>query len=737
VAEPAYDSEHPRATDLPHATTITSPAVTNMGVVLGTAAYMSPEQAKGQPADKRSDIWAFGCVLYEMLTGRKTFAADDITETLASVLTKEPEWDRLPPDVPAVIRTLLARCLERDRHKRIGDVAAVRFVLAEVASLSAPAPSPVGEGPNRRTVTMMTVATVAIAALAAFAGYRFRPVPPARALTFSILAPDGATFASTSEGGAPTVSPDGRYVAYVADSKAGRLLWVQSVDALDAHPLPGTDDANCPFWSADGSWLGFSARSEIKKISVTSGPPQTLGRAGRSARVCLGASANMSGTVLFSGPLGLASMSVADGEPSVAAERNIAIFDENHQSPEFLPDGRHYLLHVRGGPDLQFQLWVGQLGSNERRLLLKDVTNARYAPAVTSGPGYLVYVRGRRLVAHPFDETSMTLAGAPIILADGVAVGGAGALGDFDVSSTVLAYRRDEPGRKELVSYDRTGKEAASWGDRAGNPRNNVRISPDGKSAAFTRMGDAVLDVWTMDLDGGAATRFTLEGGRSPAWSPDGTHIAYLRDDTVYRKPFASGGPEVALWSGPGTLAVNDWSGDGKRLMLTRWDTSKPGTTGRGLWLLPNPLDDAASHEPTLLEAPALHGQFGPRIGAPRWVAYDAGQLFIRSMPDRPLAKWQVAEQGNASRWRADGREIFFSGGGSMMSAEIDPDGRPRTGTLRPLFPLNPGFGAAMAQYAPGWDVTPDGQRFLTTMPTPDTAAPAITIVMNWQSSLK
>jgi hypothetical protein len=332
----------------------------------------------------------------------------------------------------------------------------------------------------------------------------------------------------------------------------------------------------------------------------------------------------------------------------------------------------------------------------------------------------------------------MDLIGGPVTLADGVAVGGAGALGDFGVSSTVLAYRRAEFGKKELVSYDRTGKEAGAWGDRAGNPRNNVRISPDGKWAAFTRMGDASQDVWIVNFSSGAVSRFTSEGGRSPVWSPDGSQIVYLRGDTLYRKPFTGSAPEVALWSGPGTLAVNDWSGDGKYLMLTRWDTSKPGLSGRGLWLLPDPLEDDQSHEPVFLEAPALHGQFGPRVGPPRWVAYDAAQVFVRAMPDRAPSKWQVSETGGlAPRWRADGRELFFLGGVAIMSAEIDPDDSGRAHALQRLFASNASLGAGTGQYAAGWDVTPDGEHFLTTQPTIDSPAPAITIVMNWQSMLR
>ena len=728
--------------------TITSPAMlTDVGMVLGTAGYMSPEQAKGKLADKRSDIWAFGCVLYEMLAGRRAFYSNDATETMALVLTKDPDWSALPSDVPAPIRTLLKRCLERDRRKRVGDVAAVRFVLEEAANLS-DAATRLGSSSARATVirrAVLAIAAFVVIAATGVALYRFRPAPPAKPLAFSILPPEGTTFVAAAIAGAPTLSPDGRQIAYVATGPGGRLLWVQSVDAFDARPLPGTEGAACPFWASD-TWLGFQTGENLKTVSMRGGQPQALSRAAPPGRACFGGSINQGGTILFYGAPGtdntLSSISASGGQPVQATERNVALFDENHMAPSFLPDGQHYLLQVRGGPELQFQVWIGQLGSNERRQLLKDVTNARYAPPISDGPGHLVYVRDRTLVAHPFDARAMTLAGSPMTIAEDVVVSGGGALGDFDVSGGVLAYRRGQPGKSELMWYDPAGKEAGTLGDRAGNPRNNLRLSPDGKWAAFTRMRDGVQNVWIADLAGGSVSRFTLDGGRSPAWSPDGSQLAYLRQDTVYRKPFPGGEAEVALWSGPGMMAINDWSGDGKHLLLTRWDTSKPALTGRGLWLLPNPLDGSATHEPVLFQTDALHGQFGPRTGTPRWVSFDAAadgrQVFVRTMPDQPPGKWQVSENGgNTSRWRADGRELYFLSPGSMMAAEIDPASSFRVRGSLYAFVAPPPFNAAASQDAPGWDVTSDGQRFITTLPEPDVPARAITIVMNWQAALR
>jgi serine/threonine protein kinase/Tol biopolymer transport system component len=726
--------------------------LTHVGAVFGTAPYMSPEQAKGQPADKRSDIWAFGCVLFEMLTGRRAFEGHDMSDTLVAVLTKTPEWSALPAELPPAVRALLMRCLDRDPRKRIGDIAAARFVLSDVESLNVQA-FQAGQHtrPERRMSRVATWAT-ALAAPLILLGvvvYQNLSLAPETAFTFSVVPPDGTTFLGVVQAGPPALSPDGRLIAFVAEGAAGRSLWVQSIDAFDARSLPGSDGANAPFWSPDAAWLGFQSGLDLKKVSLAGGQPQVIARANTTALGVFGATWNRDDTVLFYGGTSntLASVSASGGgDVAAATERHIDLFDENHIAPAFLPDGRHYLLVVRGGKDLSWQLYVGELGSNERRPLISDVTNARYAPPHADAPGYLLYVRDRKLMAHRFDADTLTLSGTPTVVAADIAVSGAGGVADFSVSSNgVLAYRRMEPAPAELAWYDRAGQPIGTLGDRPGNPRGGVRISPDGKWAAFTRAADGVQDVWIADLARGGISRFTLAGGRSPVWSPDGSQLAFLRDDTIYRKPFADGGPETALWSGPGIMSLNDWSGDGNWMILTRWDTSKPALTGRGLWLLPNALDETANHEPALFESMALHGQFGPKVGPPRWVAFDGGrsgtasQIFVRTMPGSVQGMWQVStDGGNTLRWRADGRELYFLRQGTQLFAvDIDGSGSFQASAPRRLFAAAPAFATATSQYAPGWDVTPDGQRFLTTFPVPEKAPSAITVVMNWQSMLE
>ncbi|MGH9383734.1 MAG: hypothetical protein ACRD2N_05555 [Vicinamibacterales bacterium] len=350
-------------------------------------------------------------------------------------------------------------------------------------------------------------------------------------------------------------------------------------------------------------------------------PESWISPAGNRSRLRVSASAaawNREGSLLISGGNTLTLARASAGEPSPATERNVQLFDENHWAPHFLHDGRHYLLLVRGGTELQLTLNIGELGSNERRPLIERVSNAQYAPPLANRPGHLVFVRDRRLMAQPFDVAKLALSGEPVTIAEGVPDGG-GIRGEFSVSPAgVMSYQVADASRQELVWLDRNGKEVAAFGNRPGSQRNNVRLSRDGKLAAFTREGDKHQDIWLLDLSRGDASRFTVGGGRSPVWSPEGSRIAFIRQDTVYIKPVA-GGTEVPVWSGPGIMAMNDWSGDDRHLLLTIWEPA----AGRGMWLMPNPSDPSANHQPSLLELEALHGQFAPAQGAPRFICYE------------------------------------------------------------------------------------------------------------------
>jgi eukaryotic-like serine/threonine-protein kinase len=691
--------------------------LTEINAIMGTPAYMAPEQRAGQPADTRSDLYAFGLVLRDMAEG------------MAATRGRSPAQN-----LPAQLRWTIERCLAPDPDDRWQSARDVGAALDLIGVKDASA-APRGPAGARRT---WLVGAGALAIVGLVSAYWLRAESPERVLRYTVSPPEGMSFLTMAEAGAPTLSPDGHVVAFVAEGVRGRELWVRSLEAFDARPLPGTEGAGFPFWSSDGTALGFFMAGALKSISLTSGQAQIL------ATAVLGTSPgtwNDRGTILFSPTnITLATVAAGGGEVARATDVDAALLEENHFYPVFLPDGRHYLVEVRGGSELEYQVWLGELGSNDRSLLLKRASNAQYAPPYAGAPGYLVFARDRRLLAQQFDAGRLELVGEPKTIAERVATSPTGGAADFSVSSGgVLAYRVDNPVAQEMAWYDRGGKQVGSVGDSPGNARGGLRLSPSGNAVAFTRQGSAAQDVWIHDFERGVASRVTFDGGRSPVWSPDGSQVSFLRGETIVRKSATGGGAEVSLWTAPGTLSVNDWSGDGSYLLFTRWDAD----AGRGLWLLPNPLDEAATHEPVLLEPRGLHGQFAPSVGTPRWVSYDDEQdatreVFVRAMPGGPPGKWQVSVGGgNAARWREDGREIYFWSRGSLVAVGFDGDTTPVIGVQKALFAAAPHpITTATFWYAPGYDVSGDGERFIATYTGSDMPSETINIVVNWQTAL-
>jgi serine/threonine protein kinase/Tol biopolymer transport system component len=740
--------------DLTRSPTITSGG-TRDGVLLGTAAYMSPEQARGKTSDKRSDVWAFGCVLYEMLTGQVAFAGDTLSDTIAAILSREPDWSALPAVTPAPIRRLLIRCVEKEARRRLRDIGDARTEIEDVLSGAAtPAPLTSTIAPTttsdaqlvaallRRYRGRLILATAVV--LAAIAAVLLRPAAPEKVRRNEITPPDGSSFAPLMEGGAPALSPDGTKIAFVlaAQGRSERSLWVQSRDAFDAKPVRGTEGAAAPFWSPDGDEIAFFAEGALKTVKPDGGAPRVLSPVlPFTSQGALSGSWNSEGTLLFRyRNETLWSVSSKGGEATIATERNAAALEQDHYSAVFLPDGRHLILLIRTGAELRLEVAVGDIGSNMRKPLLKDVTNAQYAPGRNGRSGHLVFARGGRLIAQPFDEKQLKLTGSERTLAEDVAVTLGGGLADFSVSAGgVLAYRRAAAGpQQDMAWYDRsTGQRTGTLGDRRGHPRNIVRFSPSGKSVAFTRQGPLTQEVWIADVASGYFQQLT-PNGRSPVWSPDESEVAFLRQDvrdksdlptyTIYRQKVDNRG-EVAVWSRAGIMAINDWSGDGQYMLLTIFETTKPRAES---WLLPNPLNPSATREPVRVETSKGHPQFVPSQGPPRWITTDG--VVVQGMPGAKPGSWQVGSAAaNHPRWRWDGLELFFNDDRFLQVVErvkSETDFKFR-GPPQRLFPLPFAFQIAGGQMTPGWDVTPDGKRFLVVNPPPDMPT-SIAIVTNW-----
>jgi Tol biopolymer transport system component len=740
------------ASDESQASTMTSPAMTRTGVIFGTAAYMSPEQARGQAVDKRSDIWAFGCVLYEMLTGTGAFVAEDLSGTLAHVLMKEPDWNALPATTPFAIRRLLRRSLEKDRKRRLPDIADARLEIDEAGDEQpdrGEQPAPTGRkalgSPERLAWGVVaTVATAAAIGLSIFPFARTSPEPvPIR---FRVSAPAGYIFAPDPAAPHQAVSPDGRRMAFVVIDRNGHgMLAVQSFDALQPEVLPGTNfvvgfgvegGRGLPFWSPDSRYIGFFAQGKLEKVDVNGGPPQEL----CDAPYGQGGTWNSDGTILFapSSTGGLARVSAAGGKPTHVTVLDSDRKEVSHRWPWFLPDGRHFLYVTTDDPvarrgNAATKVYVGSLESRDRVELLESDSKALYSA------GHLLFVRQRTLLSQPFDAEQLTLTGESVPVAEDVNPYGTYAA--FSASAGMLAYRTTAPfGGQQLVWVDRGGTPVDVLGDPA--PYLGVELAPDSARAAVSVAGaDATRDIWIVDVARGVRTRLTSDRADEllPKWSPGGDQIVFTRRGAkpgLYLKSSSGTGGEELLLAFDGASSASpffplSWSHNG-RFLLYALDDPK---TGWDLWALP-----LANRKPSpLVQMPGFQGagRFSPDG---RWIAYAStetgrAEIFVVPFPDLRAGKWLVSTAGGSFvRWRRDGRELFYQAPDNrLMAADVNGQGSEfQVGTVRPLFQLQPPAGGIDT-----YDVSKDGRRFLVITPVEAQVSPVITVVVNWPAGLK
>jgi Tol biopolymer transport system component len=729
-----------------------SPTVTEIGtkagVLLGTAAYMSPEQAKAKPVDRRADIWAFGCVLYEMLTGKRAFQADSVSETLAAVLQKEPDWSRLPSATPVRVRVFLHRCMQKDPKQRLRDIGDARISLDEVLSGKAETTSGavVALPLWRRALPWALLASTLLGATTILSALLFwgRRPPAAEPVRFEVPLPAG------SQGYA--LSPNGRQVAYAAPGPSGRnVIWIRSLDSLEPHFLPGTEDSVMPFWSPDSRFVAFQAGTRLEKIDISGGPPQTICD---TTFMVLGGAWNGEGTIIFGAPEGIKQVPVAGGVATLVttvSERN-----EYHGLPSFLPDGKHFVyLRISEKPSI----FIGSLGvkpeQQSSRQLLATPVMAVYAPSTEAGMGRLLFLRDDNLLAQQFDERRLELAGEPVQLAQRITT--YLAYGSFSASSNgVLAYQSSQssvtvPGFSAPTWFDRNGKELGAIGDPGSYQYFDLGLSPDATRAAVTRVsltspGD-VEGMWLVDLVRGVSTRFTLDpaSGESPVWSPDGRRIAFasLRAgaEGIYQKASNGALNEQVLVAPTGDrMAADDWSRDGRFLLYAKVDPK----TKCDLWVLPLASDGTRGGAPAPFADTVFNedqGQFSPDT---HWIAYvsdESGrfEVYVRPFP-APAgggSKTQVSRGGGMQpRWRRDGRELFyFSLDGTVMAVDVTQGSIFKAGVPVSLFQSQIGRrGKTLPLDSLAWGVTPDGKRFLVNT---DKNPRPLTVVLNWDAELK
>jgi len=692
---------------------------TRSDVLLGTPSYMSPEQVRGKPTDERSDVWAFGCVLYELLTGKQAFSGDSVAETMGAITKADPAWSALPPETSPNIQRLLRRCLQKDPARRLHHIADARIEIEEALS------DPIVEGAvplvnvvNRRSPTPWLAGAgvgLILGAALVWTGLHFRRVTDqAPKMQLEISAPGRSNMALA-------ISPDGRSVVFHLTEQGG-TLWLRPLDSGKARPLPGTEGALFPFWSPDSRSLAFFANGKLRRLEVAGGPAQVIADAPNPR----GGAWNTDGTILFnavsSGPLSRISL---DGS-SLRAATQLEKDQGSHRYPQFLPDGRHFLYFAIGKPEVS-GVYVGSLDSNEsKRILASD------AQAVYAGPRHLLFLRQGVLLAQPFDLKELALTGVPFPQAERVATTFTGHMVVSAADNGTVAYRTRGVSDSKLTWFDRSGAEAGSFalvGEWA-----CVELSPDGTRVAAQKTENGNADLWMLESSRGIATRLTSNSAddESPVWSPDGTRIAFDSNRKgafdLYQMSIKDIGKESPLMESSDTKTPLDWSPDGRYFLFAVTDEK----TGRDIWA--RPFFGAGAPFPVIeREFDQAVGSFSPDS---RWIAYESNEsgrseVYIQPFPESGERLQVSLDGGGDPRWRGDGKEIFYlAPDGTLMAATVSVNaGNKQIQAGKPTALFRTLLGTLGRPH--GYDVDRDGRRFL--VPTPvEKNMPPITILLNW-----
>jgi eukaryotic-like serine/threonine-protein kinase len=736
----------------------TTPAnLTVQGTILGTFQYMAPEQLDGQEADARTDIFAFGAVVYEMLTGRKAFEGKSQASLIGAIMHARPTpMSQLQPLTPPGLDQLITTCLAKDPDERWQTAADVARQLkniagtgseSQTASQAGAAPAVAGRT-SRASLAWIVAGASIIALIGALAlgigGYLNRTPTDTHIYRTLILPPNGTEFsAGASSGTRFALSPDGRRLVFVVQGADFRgRLWVRPMDTLVAQPLAGTEGATAPFWSSDSRFVAFTASGKLKKIDVSGGPALTLADA---VGIPLTGAWNRDDVILFAPKRGpLFRIPASGGTPSPVTVLDSGKSEYAHAYPFFLPDGRHFLYlsvaNIGGAP--ASAVWVGSLDAKDKpRLLAEGPTNIEYAD------GHVLFVRDRTLMAQPFDSVRMELHGEAVPLAEPIETAGALVpVGAFSVSeSGVLAYKtgaRDI--RSQLFWYDRTGKQLAAVGEPT--DQMNLELSPDETRAVVSILDAArsTRDLWIYDVARGLRTRFTFDAAdeMSAVWAPDGSRVVFNSRrqgnlDLYLQASSGAGTEEPLLADGRNNLYPSDWSPDGRHLLYFTGNANSP--TGNDVWSLPM----SGDRKP----APILRSEFSETFGRfstdGRWVAYVSNEsgrneVYVASFGGAG-GKWQVSTAGGMfPRWRRDGKEIFFlSPENRLMSAAVNgQESAFAVGVVQPLFDVRPRLEGFAGSNAWSYAVSANGQRFLVNTLVEQAVSPPIALVVNWTAGL-
>lgn len=710
---------------------------TVVGMILGTASYMSPEQAKGKPLDRRTDIWSFGAMLFEMVTATRPFVGEEIGDILAAVINQEPKYDA----VPARLRPAIERCLRKEPRKRWYSMEDVRFALEEPAPVESPLFDGHGSVKHARFGVGWIAAAAVFALIAAGVSFlHFRETPPVEhALRYTVAPPENGSVHSFA------ISPDGTLMVMAAAVNGKRQLWLRPLDALQWQPMPSTDDARYPFWSPDSRNIAFFADGKLRRIAAAGGPSQPICDAtdGR------GGSWNRDDIIVF-GPTGGTATPIqrvpAAGGVSVAVTKP----GVRNLYPTFLPDGQRFLYATTGMTEEQNGIYLASLDSKDTRRILPDASGFAFAtPTSSNRNGQILFLREDNLMAQPFDPSRLEISGDVFPVAERIFLSNGNNYAPVTVSSnSLLLYwsgASGGDGGSQMVWYDRTGKSPEPVG-----PSSSVApaISPDGKTIAFSkaavsRGGANPRDIWLRDLERGNERRLTtdISNNIAPFWSKTGDRLVFRSNrgtpnDLYVRASSGSGQDELSL-STPNPKSPTQWSADGRFIVYSEGDPK----TKSDISVLPM---DQAGQKPT----PFLHSVFNEWHGQlspdSHWMAYTsdvsgAREVYVQPFPVPDNEIRISLAGGEQPRWRADGKELYYlAADGKMTAVPITlPAGAKPTLKAGAPVALFDAHSSAVNQVYFNYDVTPDGKRFLvsTSGGTQATTAstPPLTVRLNWQ----